>query len=149
MKGISADDSTILVNVANQCPETDGNAVYEARALLTQFNIYIFDDVCSTGTRMAPPDFSKYIKQTYTKVSSPIRTDEIKVYPNPNSGTFNLSINKEKNISSIILYNLEGNVVRELPVNKMQNIQGIVQGVYLLTIRYNDGQMAIKKIIIQ
>lgn len=69
------------------------------------------------------------------------------VYPNPASNKIELQIDDPKCNSTILIYNQNGSVVYDSPVdttNKVINIEHLEIGIYLILLKTNDSYMATK-----
>ena len=80
--------------------------------------------------------------------------DEMKVYPNPTSGLFNVSFDEDtfKKAKVIRIYNLNGQLVLEQPIEREKDtyeidIQNQPKGLYLVSIELFNKKYLIKKLI--
>ena len=141
-------DSSVLLNLCNQCPYTDGGVVYQARALYNIMNNSYsnFNDNCnlSVGSRL----FDNIVKDD-TDVNVLIKT---KLYPNPNNGEFTIEVNKqtEGNIEEITIYDLGGKILytnlesgSSIKVNTK-----LLKGSYLVKVRLSNNSVDVHRIII-
>ena len=72
----------------------------------------------------------------------------IKIYPNPNNGVVNIS--SDKQINSVKIYNMIGNLVFEeksCKSNSLINIQDFINGVYFVVVDFEDGSFNNTKLI--
>jgi Secretion system C-terminal sorting domain len=139
---LNDDDSTIVVELAKQCPYQAGSAVYKARTLNAIYNpAMIFDDIklCNsvgvfkssngnnnTGLFDGENGYLQNLKpDTETSV---LETDELIVYPNPASNQLNIRYNCKEN-STLQLMNILGVLLKEIDLSK--NVQRV-------TISIND-----------
>jgi hypothetical protein len=88
----------------------------------------------------------------YGSCADPLVINEInnliKVYPNPNNGAINIS--SDKQISSVKIYNMIGNLVLEeksYKTNSVINIQNFMNGIYFLEVEFQDGSFNNTKLI--
>lgn len=140
-------DSIAIVNMANGCPFTDGDVVYQTRALYNSIyrtNIY-FENNC--------PEVSG---RSFLSVKDiPTSSFDVLVYPNPNSGSFSLvpfkADIKELNIKVI---DINGKVVLAETITSGERIFNLnldsPNGIYMLFVsdpRTNES--IIKRIVIQ
>ncbi len=118
----SASDYATLQTLANLCAYNNGNAVYQARALLDMMNYSHTDynDSCGAekvSARLANPSETKGVS---------IENITAKLYPNPNNGNFTLVYDlKEIPTASIIITDISGQVVYENTVDNMSSILSI------------------------
>jgi len=147
---INASDSLTLRTLAMGCPFTDGEVVYQARALFNAIYMsnVIFEDNCSSGNaRMM--EFA----ENSANISS---TDlQVTIYPNPSTGLIN--INMMDMILDEINLTIEDISGKTIYTNThFQLTGGIAQlklkvenGIYFVRIRDNiTGKATVKKIII-
>jgi fibronectin type 3 domain-containing protein len=70
----------------------------------------------------------------------------VSIFPNPNDGEFTI---KCDNMSCIIVYNVIGNVVKDIEVNTDNYVvEGLNPGVYFVNIKNNDNYI-IKKVVVR
>jgi hypothetical protein len=70
----------------------------------------------------------------------------VSIFPNPNDGEFTI---KCDNMSRIIVYNVIGNVVKDIEVNTDNYVvEGLNPGVYFVNIKNNDNYI-IKKVVVR
>ena len=79
--------------------------------------------------------------------------NQIKIYPNPTTGKFNLSIQPENNNNfSVYIYDVFGKLIykkKYIKENNLQiNISGKAKGIYFLKV-INDKEVSVRKIIYQ
>ncbi len=147
-------DTAIVVALANLCPYTHGQVVYQARALykiLFEDDTTVFNDLCgfdttagadSSGARKAITSNSK-INQQY------------KLFPNPNSGNFILEQSvSDDNPVLIEVRDVLGKIVYKQKNTfkscKLQIILGnIVPGLYVIQISDGKGLINNLKMSIQ
>jgi len=117
---------TVLQDIAESCPLSDGEAVLRARAMLEvlQNSAVIYDDVsiCGIGERT---DNNKMIVKS-----------ALSVYPNPANDLLNIEYSNAENADmQFVIFNAQGQIVREVAlrggVGTVQvSLQGIPSGVY-------------------
>jgi hypothetical protein len=70
----------------------------------------------------------------------------VSIFPNPNDGEFTI---KCDNMSRITVYNVIGNVVKDIEVNTDNYVvEGLNPGVYFVNIKNNDNYI-IKKVVVR
>jgi len=72
------------------------------------------------------------------------------VYPNPNSGEFNISLNSISETTSFEMYNLIGELVltqKANPISTKINISQLPEGIYIVKVKENSTVIATSKII--
>lgn len=70
-------------------------------------------------------------------VSEQNQTIQIEIYPNPTSTHF--SIKSPKQISSIMVYNIHGSLVKSFPYQEKYSVEGLSKGIYTIKIEYKQG----------
>ncbi len=125
-------------SVAYMCPDTAGQAVFEAQSLLVLIGEYVdSENECSTVI----PRSEKMQDQR-----------EIKVFPNPGSGIFTFDLGKNSQISSISLFNVDGLEVAKLNTNGHEilrfNTSELQPGVYFFTCKKDEEALQSGKLLI-
>jgi len=149
---LSSSQLTTLRTLANECPDWNGEGVYQAQALLALFDsvgtVY-GDSACYSLHGGHHP-----IQREPTPQGAITSQDIINLYPNPNNGNFTLEYNLGKDvIGKIVIYNAIGELVGEYALNNSQGTMTISNpdlsdGVYIWKL-YTDNQvMRFGKIII-
>ena len=78
-------------------------------------------------------------------------TDNFKIYPNPNSGSFTVDLGKSSVSSNIKLLTLQGQILLEMKTEKKQVIEiesNQAKGIYLIQIS-NETGVVTKKMVIE
>ena len=76
-----------------------------------------------------------------------IWSNNIKIYPNPTSNTFNIN-SSQIELNKVEIYSLLGEKLKEYNVNtSVYNIEDLTSGLYLVKIYSNEGMFTIKKLI--
>lgn len=144
---ILSGDSIAIVNMANACPFTDGDVVYQARVLYNSIyrtNIY-FEDNCP---EVSERNFNQ-VKNTTTSAF------DVLLYPNPNTGDFSLvpfiSDIKELNIRVI---DVNGRIVYEKTIDSGDRIFNFnldsPNGIYMVVVSNPvTNENIVKRIVIQ
>ena len=143
-----------LQTLANKCPYTDGNGVYQARTLLEYHTgkviIYNNANSCNHNNLHRPIE---------RKENNIINNDSVKgvyfnIYPNPNNGnyTFTYNLGNEKE-GLVEIYNQLGMKVGEYVLSLLSgstniNNMNLSQGMYIYKLFTNTGIKKIGKIVI-
>ena len=89
-------------------------------------------------------------KSTFIGYAKPVKTEEeaveLSVFPNPT--TDKISVNSNEEILSISVYNLAGNKLLDLDVNKTEWSLGLDAGTYILTVETAKNTIS-RKIIVK
>jgi len=132
-----------LWNIANQCPEMGGRAVFEARYLLNTLyqTVLTFDDECGSSNEAVKP------------VTSTSEQQKAMVYPNPANTLLNVAVALQPHqTASVCLYNTMGEKVRCITLqNYLTEISTVdlPAGIYYYRITDNmDNLIKADKIII-
>lgn len=112
-----------------------------------------FDTEATTYTMTALPGKNFVLKMNSGTVGikeNTLNTD-LKLYPNPNNGNFNLIIENIEKELSLDIYNLLGEKVYNQGITKQNSVLNLnlKSGVYFVNITDIHGNKAIKKIIVQ
>jgi hypothetical protein len=74
-----------------------------------------------------------------------------KVYPNPANGRVNLEFNSSKSVEHVLLYSINGAMVKEVSLNGEQkaimNLNGVNPGIYILEVRSNEKNEVMKVVV--
>jgi hypothetical protein len=120
----SVGDWQTVTNVAQQCPLTGGEAVFMARGLIEY----------STGLI----DYDDHDLCNFTEIRSSKTFEKIKIFPNPSTGIF--TIQADKPILSVALYDLQGSlkVIQTVQSGKTCTLDAssLLPGMYFIAIRY-------------
>lgn len=107
-------------------------------------------------SKMINVDENKTIEESLTSITgiTTVNESDIKVYPNPSSGIFNLEIFNSKNNTYIVkIYDIIGSVVYSKNIKSAYNILEQIditnksKGIYLLSVESNNGSVLCKRII--
>jgi hypothetical protein len=145
----TASDYATLQTLANLCAYNNGNAVYQARALLDMINYSHTDYNDSCGAEKVGARLGKTTEE-------PINVQNItaKLYPNPNNGNFTLVYDlKEIPTASIVITDISGQIVYETKVDNMSSILAINtselrSGLYFIQLHSNDRLLWTDKVMI-
>jgi len=124
---VNTADINTLYAIANGCPETDGAAFYEARALLNILHgqQLVYSSNCVSGNL-----YREYNEQEAAMLNG-IYTN---VYPNPNNGIFNIEVTGGENLE-LEIYNIFGQLILEKQYridNNTIKIEDLADGVYMV-----------------
>lgn len=146
---LSSSELAALRTVANQCPAWDGNGVYQARALLLEFDsVTVYNDSWCVGNPKKEREGKVASKNT------PLSNDTFNLYPNPNSGGFTLSYQmQEGQTGKFIIYSMLGEKIAEYALDanttKMKIvINNLNNGIYIYDISVNNSIVKRDKMIV-
>jgi hypothetical protein len=134
---LSIGQITQLQNIAQQCPFTDGAAVYQARALLTQYDSTEYYSACEFD---GLNNSSSGRENLSTGISNTSKFFKTTIYPNPAKNE--LFIESEEGSITVLVQTISGQLVMQEKINGAQaklNIENLENGAYLLRIINNDG----------
>lgn len=145
----TSSDSLNLFKLAEKCPFTEGQVIYQARALYNIINdtSITFEDVCESG------------EQRDSKVQDIVETElynDVVVYPNPTQQKLNILFTETDLLFiEITVRDVNGKIV--YASKQLKNVHGlstidldVENGVYLIeVINPNNDERFIKKILIQ
>lgn len=136
---LSAQEMSSLQNLAAQCPYTDGIAVFQARAILSEIDTNIYFNSCESyyaGNSSRLANESKPFGHT---------NSEINIYPNPTNNI--LHIDTDEKLREIKILTVTGKVVKSvLPNSNTIHTTDLPIGIYLIQIT-TDKQSFSEKII--
>ena len=146
---LSGSDSTTIATIANGCPFTDGNVVYQARSLYNvMFDTYVvFEDNCPEGSGSRMAQYSE------NAANSNEVTDAV-IYPNPGASAFNLALFGQKDGEvDIQVADITGKIVyqnKHQIENSMTSFNlDVTNGVYMVRVTGAANTLLIKKLVIQ
>lgn len=143
---LNTDDSTLISELANQCPFIGGTAVYKARTLYAYYApASLFDDIkiCnnagqfkngnSTGIFDDENGFLKTLLPDINKVA--LNENDILIYPNPTQSVLKIRY-KSATDSKLVIIDILGISVKEIYLAKnVQNVETAIDdlspGVYM------------------
>ena len=146
----SSSDSLALITLANSCPYIQGGCVYQARALHNIiYKVYlIYKDNCTnSGSRLFNPEQKENVKEINVILKS-------KIFPNPNSGDFYLSISEARELQTIeiFIYDISGKLIFSETKTSSNNIlklnSDLANGMYLVKIKLPDGSIDVHRLVI-
>ena len=110
---LNADDSTALASIANQCLYTGGLAVAQARALYNAIEEYRYYD----ETALCPGGISARMGgNAEAEAKQPDKKRSAGVYPNPNTGTFNVTLSEKAENGWIEITDIAGRLISRKPL---------------------------------
>lgn len=127
-------------SIAYMCPDTVGQAVYEAQSLMMLVDEYIDSDTsCSTLVLRSEKDQ---------------KSGEVIVFPNPGSGIFTFDLGKNSLISSICIFTIDGKEIAKVNTSGQEIIRfdasELQHGVYYYQcLTYKDNLHSGKIVIIK
>lgn len=134
--------------IAQQCPLSDGPAVYIARAILATYDTsYVeYEDVCEQ------PDTSTGSGSRLMGQQS-LQQNEIKLYPNPNSGDMLLAYElAEGESGELVIFDLAGKQVAQVALAQGQKVMPfkaeLPNGIYLYRVTVNGEVRKADKLVI-
>jgi Pregnancy-associated plasma protein-A/Secretion system C-terminal sorting domain/PKD domain len=141
------EDSTELLRLANECPHTDGDAVYAARRLYNTMAIragaqyYPFTDDCN------PSGFYKTTPQAQKAL--PFMVD---LYPNPSKAGFYIGCyNTKTETVTVQINDMLGKLIRTESVQLYNGIAYIdvllITGNYIVKISNSENETVVKKFV--
>jgi hypothetical protein len=125
-----------LRTLAQKCPLTDGNVVYQARALLSHYDNNDYTSECERGSEIPVNSIS------------PV-DGNVHVYPNPASGE--IFVNVEKDGMKVEIYNLLGVKISSYVLATGENkidVSKLSNGTYFFKIMDESGMVKVEKIVI-
>jgi hypothetical protein len=144
---LSLGELTTLRTLANDCPDWDGNGVYQARALLSLFDLpsTVYSNVCESHEEHKP---------VKNNTSNPSLESDFNLYPNPNNGGFTLSYQLQQGQSgTFTIYDMLGKEIATYTLNANAETMSIDEttlnnGVYLYNIVVNNNVVKEDKLVI-
>ncbi len=143
-------DSIMLKNLVDGCPVRDGSAVRKARTLYCMIykDFTLYPDNCNNNdTKKTGVDNNKA-----TQINANL---SMEVYPNPNNGTFTISLNGSSSISGsaeVIVYDILGNQIKTVNLYLRNNIAifdtELSNGIYFISVKDSKGNVYNPKKII-
>lgn len=133
-----------LQNMAQLCPFTEGLAVYEARALMRNWDdTTVYFNVCENN----PPQYSANSRLVNT--TQTVSESMIGVYPNPTNGSLTVTCNCKDCI--FVVYDIAGRIVlsQKLSENETKvDVSSLNNGTYIYKIGNNGITVKADKLIL-
>lgn len=102
----SASQINDLQTLAAKCPYNDGQAVYQARVILSQIEDVEYLNGCETASP------GSHSMSQFSQSEEPSFYNNFKLFPNPNDGTMNFIYSlKETSQGEMVIYDLTGKAV--------------------------------------
>lgn len=84
----------------------------------------------------------------------PQLTEDFTMYPNPSSGKFVVELTNSSKTTSVAIYNIAGKLVKSIPVTAGTQKLSVdfgtaAAGVYIVSIKKNDVQIGVKRLVIE
>ncbi len=143
----SISDSIALYNLSHLCPSTEGEIIYQARALYNAIYAVGTDYLdCSeeSGARMAQINISEESKVIYNW--------DVEVFPNPTQNNINIVSKTESEALNISICEVSGRMIisqKLKTVNHFANIDfNLLNGIYFLVIRNSANEKVTKKLVV-
>jgi len=147
-------DSTaiaLLQSIAEQCPITDGNAIYQARAFLALLKK---EHTNYNDSLLCAPIQALIMPAVQLGVSVDLIGDDVRIFPNPASNEVRLVWREpNENPGQIQVSDIFGRTIIQLDIasytlEKVIHLGDLSQGVYVFRIRLS-GKDAVRKVIVQ
>lgn len=138
---LSANELADLYNIALQCPDQIGPAVYRARTLYALFDQVNFDSLGCPQSFAAPQ---------MLEIPVSAKPANFSVYPNPAKGSFTLEYHQLATEAQVRLLDIWGQVVHTQPLEEGEGRQHInlmynQPGVYLLFVLDSKGNLLLTR----
>ncbi len=140
---------TSLQNLAQLCPFTDGNAVYQSRALLKHYNDSIeYSNPCEFNLPNIQASGSRFSVNSNTALNESKEALTTKLYPNP--AQTEVTITTELSNATLYIYNVIGQTVIEMPLSSQTklNVSELKSGTYIYKIMSEGKLIKTDKLII-
>jgi len=149
MDELSEAEKDDIIYYAKKCAPKYGYGVNLMRSIASLFDETDFrqyDEECNNMGNEEGEEAYKNVDVETRNINN-----EIVVIPNPNTGNFILSNLKVEEVTNMILYDIQGRQLAEKISTLSSEInisENISSGLYLLSIKYKDGQLINKKVVI-
>ncbi len=119
-----------LESIAEQCPLEGGDAVYEARAIVSYYTGEDFDDVelCEGAEERQQQDIS----------SKPLKGAPVVFYPNPTTGQVFWSGTSDQSVTIRVFNTLGQLTIEQLNVTGQANLSHLPEGLYQVQLLSSD-----------
>ncbi|MFK8164472.1 MAG: S8 family serine peptidase [Lewinella sp.] len=132
---VDVDDIYLTLDEINLCGTYDVEIASVCGGTPGEFRSFIFNDQC-TGTR-----------------NNQLPATAWKVFPNPAEGQATVSWSANLRAANLQLFDVHGRAIREVPTagtsTSRLDLAGLAAGVYLLRLRTIDGQVGIRRVVVQ
>jgi hypothetical protein len=141
----SVSDLTVLRQIAGLCPFTEGTAVWQARSLLAGIDFASYMHSCETIT--IPTGAQQGSENSFTETGT-----DIGIFPNPNSGSFNVVFSNNFSETNIAVYNMLGVLVMKKEIKAGNEnvfvVDGLEEGVYVVKVIADGSVLKTERIIV-
>ena len=152
MDELSQDEKNDIIYYAKKCAPKYGYGVNLMRSIASIFDDTDFrqyDEECNNSYS----EEGGKGEEGYKSFGLDTRTinNEIVIIPNPNTGDFIISNLNIEEVASMTLYDIQGRqLVENISIfsNEININEKISSGLYMLSIKYKDGQLINKKVVI-
>jgi hypothetical protein len=140
----SANSISVMKQLAQKCPYSDGAVVYNARALLKVWgDNEAYFNACEIATL---PD-EKVARQMITPMQDNTFTQNVLVYPNPTNGEFSIAYAFENTSNTFELYDIMGKIAFSKTLIGSTGVETVatsdlVTGIYFYKITDYTGKIA-------
>jgi len=149
---VGAADTLIVLSTQQNCYSNDSLS-WELRSPMGAGNWHSIEHSWQVGGQALRTDLAifPYICSTSTTNVSDISslTDDVKVFPNPSNGSFTIDLSQASDAKEIRLIDMLGNILLRQQTNNQAAIElsHLQDGIYILSVIYNDNSVRNKKII--
>lgn len=143
-KTLDASQISAMETIAQQCPSQNGNAVFQARAVLYDLKRASYMSACE---KTAPDNMGSVARKSLNAGNT--GETEIMVFPNPASTEFYVDVKDNKGLS-MRLYDIMGSLVLEQSIEAKQSINAtkLAAGIYTYKIYRGNVEQKIGKLVI-
>lgn len=145
---ISEAQKATLKTLAQLCPFTDGNSVYQSRALLKAYDTTDYRNACETSAPVLPQSGNRFITPNAASTVNQAAVMATEVFPNPASTELNITTALTG--AEFTLSNVLGQVVIVTKLNPLTklDVSNLKNGTYLYTITKDKAILKSEKLII-
>lgn len=135
-------DNKSLFTLANKCPFTEGEVIYQARTLYNVINstVETFKDNC-------PDNSSSRLSQ-----SNSFNNWDVNIYPNPATNELYIRTKNESETLKIQVMDVNGRLIADYDTKTNATISNIkldlISGIYFVTLSNSNGEKVTKKLVI-
>ncbi len=149
-------EKNALYSIANKCPLSDGNAVYQSRAILCiASNSFIqFNDSCSGGNDDSTIVGGRMANNEGFSLNKKKELNSFLLFPNPNNGNMSLlyTLITTEN-AEVKIFDVTGKLIYKSNINNQNNraeinVDGIKEGIYYYKIENGNTTLKADKLVI-